>query len=334
MRSRSLVLRLPDAALYALMKALAQVTRALPSRWVLRIGDLIGECLAVLDRRGARVARQNLDVVFAEACTPREKRRIHRASLRNAGRAVMLMVHVSPMTPGRLSPWVDVPEALRAGWTEGTDGGKKGGVLVSAHFGNWELLLGIDGLLPELPSAVFLAEGLSHPAFDRFFNDVRGSGGSRPAARKGGARAVSSHVRGGGAAALLADRNVMRAHGGVWAPFFGLSARTTPLPGWLAVTHGVDVRTVFCVPRPDGRCRVEGSGSLTQGLEGLEPAAAILEIATRLNREIEARIREAPELWNWSLKRFKARPHRELGPYPPYSVWDPDPEPASATAPP
>jgi lauroyl/myristoyl acyltransferase len=33
-------------------------------------------------------------------------------------------------------------------------------------------------------------------------------------------------------------------------------------------------------------------------------------------------IRAHPTCWNWTLKRFKSRPDRELGPYPPYSLWD------------
>ena len=34
--------------------------------------------------------------------------------------------------------------------------------------------------------------------------------------------------------------------------------------------------------------------------------------------------RSRPELWNWTLKRFKSRPQVELGDYPAYSLHDPD----------
>ncbi|MHC5012078.1 MAG: lysophospholipid acyltransferase family protein [Planctomycetota bacterium] len=321
---RSFPLRVLDAVLFHGLQGTASVLRALPSRWILALGDAVGEFVAFIDRRGRRASRQNMDVVFGSDRSDAEKRRIFRAAMRTTVRSVFLMIHVSPMTPERLRRWVEVPDDVYAAFRESTQGGTRGGVVVGGHLGNWELLLGINDLLPGIPRAVYLAEALSSPALDRFFESLRGSGGSTMALRKGGARALRSHVRKGGAAAILADRNVMRAHGGVWVPFFGLPARTTPLPGWLALKHRIHVRPIFCLPVPGGRYRIRTGPNLAEGLYDGDFDEGVVEIMNRFHRILEDLIRERPELWNWMLKRFKSRPHQELGPYPPYSLWDPD----------
>jgi KDO2-lipid IV(A) lauroyltransferase len=237
------------------------------------------------------------------------------------------MIHVSPMTPRRLARWVEVPPGMREALLESSRGARIGGVIVSGHLGNWELLLGANALFPGLPRIRYLAEDIAHPVFDRFLNGLRGSGGSDPARRKGGARSMQQHVAAGGAAGLLADRNVVRRLGGIWAPFLGLPARTTPLPAWLALRNDCHVRLITCLPGPDGRATLDVGPNLAEVPRTGDPERDIAAITGRVNAALEAVIRRHPEAWNWTLKRFKSRPERELGPYPPYSLWDPDPSP-------
>jgi KDO2-lipid IV(A) lauroyltransferase len=301
-----------------------RVVAALPARWVIAASAFLGDVVRVLDRRGRRVARQNLDAVFGEGKTPAEKRRIVRASFRGAVRSVLLMGHTAPFTRERIARWLDVPADVEATFRQESTTGK-GGVLVSGHLGNWELLLGLGSQFgPGLPRARFVAEALGHPALDAFLEDVRGTGGLVTVMRKGGARTLRKAVRAGEAACLLVDRNVRSDQGGVWAPFLGLMARTTPLPGWLAFNEEVPVYAVLCLPSEDGRYRVWLSPELSRDLPRDDEAAVILAVATRINQVLERVIRAEPEAWNWTLKRFKSRPTPELGAYPPYSLYDPD----------
>jgi lauroyl/myristoyl acyltransferase len=54
--------------------------------------------------------------------------------------------------------------------------------------------------------------------------------------------------------------------------------------------------------------------------------ADVLAATGRVNDVLSRVIRERPEAWAWMLKRWKSRPTPELGPYPAYSLYDPDPE--------
>lgn len=132
-------------------------------------------------------------------------------------------------------------------------------------------------------------------------------------------------VADGGIAAMLVDRNVRRELGGVYAPFFGRDARTTPLPAWLALRYEVPLHPIFCLPlEGSDRYRLWLGPDLAANLAPGDESAQQLEILTRMNAVIEELVRARPELWNWTLKRFKARPSEALDGYPPYSSYDPD----------
>lgn len=305
-----------------LLVALVKVLRALPSRWILTLGDGLGTLGSVLDRRGREAARQNLVVAFGGTYSPRERRRIHRRSFRLQMRAIVLLLHLQPLTPERFYRWVDMPDVRDDPRTKRIRA--NGAVLVSGHIGNWELLLGLRIAFPDFPPAVFLAEEIPYAAINEFLKKLRSHGDIIGAFRKGGARPVINVVAGGGIAGLLVDRNVRRLQGGVFAPFFGLEARTTPLPAWIALRHGVPVYPIFCFPQDDGRYRLWLGPDLTEDLPEGTDAERTHRLLTRINHSLETVIRARPELWNWTLKRFKSRPTVELGDYPAYSEHDRD----------
>jgi KDO2-lipid IV(A) lauroyltransferase len=317
--------RFAESLAVVLGLAAIRVLSALPERWVLSAADGLGTVLAYLNRRGRRIALQNLKAVFGDAMAPAERRRVVRASYRNTVRSIFLMMTLQPMTRARYSRWVDVEPGLerQARFRRLLT---RGGVLASGHVGNWELLLALRVFYPDLPPAAFLAEAVPHEVVNRILIELRRHGDLVAAPRRGGARRLIRVVERGGIAALLVDRNVRRIYGGIYAPFLGLEARTTPLAARIAMRHDVPVHPIFCLPNGDGRYRLEVEDDVAAGTEHLDDGARELEITRRLNTVLEQRIRAEPEHWQWSQKRFKSRPHEEPGPYPPYSEYDPDPE--------
>lgn len=304
--------------------ATVKIVAALPSRWILAAADTLGNALSVLDRRGRRVAHQNLQVVFGDSLSTKQKQRIHRRSYRQVLRGYFLLLHLQPLTPKRYGRWVKLPEDLRDAPQTGLLR-EKGGVLVSGHIGNWELMLGLRVMFQDFPPTVFLAEQIPHGAINDVLKKLRSHGDVIAAFRKGGARAVISAVAKGGTGAILVDRNVRRQLGGIFAPFMGLPARTSPLAAYIALRHEVPVFPIFCLPSGDGRYHLWMGPDLAADLESTTLEDKKVEILTRINAVFEDTIRAKPELWNWTLKRWKSRPDVELGRYPPYSLHDPDP---------
>jgi len=302
------------------LRFLAFVLPALPTRAALAFGDAFGFVLWALDPRGRRAGMQGLEAVFGAEMTPRQRRATLRGAYRNAVRAEVLLFHLRDLTPERYSRHVRIsPEDDERFRTLARE--NPSFVLASAHFGNWELLLASRSLLEYVPPVTYLAETTGNAAVDAFFAKLRDRGAGGGALRKGGAMAMRRALESGGCVSLLADRNVPGRYGGVYVPFLGIPARTTPLPAMLAHWYGVPLAVVLLLPEGRARWRLWISGNLMEPRTGDESIDVPRALA-RMNDVISRAIREHPTAWAWMLKRWKSRPTRDLGAYPAYSVLD------------
>ncbi|BAU56819.1 LpxL/LpxP family Kdo(2)-lipid IV(A) lauroyl/palmitoleoyl acyltransferase [Halorhodospira halochloris] len=102
------------------------------------------------------------------------------------------------------------------------------------------------------------------------------------------------------------DQNISPRRGGIFAPFFGISAATTPASARLAERTGCIVLPYYPKRLPDGRYRL----IFEPPLEDF-PGGDLHEATARINRTIERWVREQPEQYFWAHKRFKSRPDGE-----------------------
>lgn len=310
-----------EALIRGALHVACRVLPALPSGVVLALADLVGTVLWLLDASGRDVGRQNLDAVFGADLPARAKRRILRASYRNAVRVEALLFHLQPLPPARYARWVrfDPDDLARL---EGYVARGARAVLVSAHLGNWELLLAARTALPFAPPFAYLAESANSRALDETLDRLRDRGSGGAAQRRRGALALRSALAQGKCVSLLMDRNLRGENGGAYIPFLGLPARTTPLGARLAQAFGVHL--VGTLMLPDGPCRWRCvfSGDLMPPPSG-DPVADVREALVRANAWLGDAIRRHPEAYLWTLKRFKSRPTAEPGRHPAYSFHDP-----------
>ncbi len=311
----------------ALLRALLGfATRLLPwfsTSGVCALADALGSGVWLFDRRGRAVGRQNLDAVYGASKTSREKARILRASYRNALRTELGLFHFQPLGPARFRRHVRVDpgdlERYRA-YTETS----KSVVLVSAHFANWELLVMGRATFEFAPPFAYLVEPTGTPELDVVLERLRNAGGRGSAQRKRGALALKQALAQGKGVSLMMDRHLWGTYGGVYAPFLGLEARTTPLGAVLARSFAVPLSVTLLLPERPLRWRLWISGDLMPPPSS--DADADVQVAlTRANQLLSEAILRHPEAWLWNIKRFKSRPHEALGRYPAYSHHDPAP---------
>ncbi len=304
--------------------------RSIPTSSALDFAAGLGLLVYALDPRGRRAGHQNLAAVFGEEMSPRERRRILVASYRNAIAAEVLLFHLQPLTREKYRRFVrvdpDYAEAVKA------DMAKWPSLVIAAgHLGNWELLLGSRHVIDGAPAFTYLAETTGVPSVDDLFARLRDPGAGSAALRKRGAFALKKALADGGSVALLVDRNVRGWHGGRYVPFLGLPARTTALPAMLARWYGVPLLVLLTIPEGRNRWRLWFSADC-MGERTDDEEADVSSALERMNAILSRAIREHPSSWAWMLKRFKSRPTPELGPYPAYSLYDPDP-PRATSAP-
>lgn len=294
---------------YPIFRLAVGLFAALPRAWALRVGAWLGEAFYFLDVPDRRVALENLRLAFPEKSAT-EHRRILRVSCRNLGRVAAEFCHLPALDAGSLRKVITVgdPEIAAANriW-----GNERGAIIVSGHFGNWELLAYGCALLGYPVAMIY--RPMHNARVDALIEAVRTHAGTRVIAKKFAAKEALRTLRSGGTVVIPSDQNQTRSFG-VFVNFFGKAACTSPGAARLAMLTGAPVHPVFLVRDGEsGHHHVEILPEVPMVQTG-DREADIVTNTQRCSDAMEAQIRRYPEQWIWFHKRWKTRPIAELTP--------------------
>lgn len=276
------------------------LSRVLPRRALLAAGAALGRLLGRIDRRHARIARANLDLALGGETSEGDRRRILASAWAHFGRiaadAVALPRLVAPGPSDRVR--VDGIEHLRGAFAAG-----RGVLVFSGHFGHWELAAAMQGRLG-FPMAL-VARPLDNPRLEERLARLRGASGNSTLDKRRALREMILALRRGLGVAILIDQDAR--DGGVFVPFFGVPASTTPSLALLALRTGAPILPVFCVPEPGGRYRIVYEPVVPVASTG-DRDADVLRVTAECSAILERWVRRFPEYWLWMHRRFKSSP--------------------------
>jgi KDO2-lipid IV(A) lauroyltransferase len=286
----------------------------LPHRAVRRGGCCLGWLGYWFLGKQRRVALANLDVAFGDTKTRLEKTQIARASFQSFGVTMLRLLWSARITPALATQIVEVHDrslqTIRDCMARG-----KGVIFIMMHYGDWELL-GPAFAFREIPLTI-VARRMRNPALERIFVHLRSQWGHRVVAGPHAMLRVLKTLRRGGCAAVLIDQHVGLPYGGTWCDFFGLPVLTGSTIGQLEQRSGAAIVASIAHPLPDGKTRIDCQ-ELIHHSSG-DAQADIQTISQRCLEFCETVIRDHPEHWLWSYKRWRVRPCPEQGRYPEYS---------------
>ena len=176
---------------------------------------------------------------------------------------------------------------------------------VSLHMGNWELAIWPLTAGGAEPAAVY--RSVNNPYVDRYLRDQRKilyPGGllakGREEDSKKTVRIITDYVRKGGRLGIVSD---LHDNQGIAVPFFGTPAKSVAAPALIARRLGVRIWMARCVRiGTESRFRIEMKElKVTRtGNQGED----IRTITAAMQAQFEAWIRETPEQWMWSNRRW------------------------------
>lgn len=172
-------------------------------------------------------------------------------------------------------------------------------ILVTPHLGNWELTAAC-GARNGLTMAVVYSPQ-QNLLLDRLLQRMRRPLGTHFLSGKRGARSIIAEMNKGVSIGMLPDQRVNR---GVVLPFFGQNACTTTAPARLALSSG---RALFParVERLEGaRFRLTVHDRILPDDCGAPEPEQVLQMTRRLNTLFEQWIRERPEQWLCTKRRW------------------------------
>ena len=269
----------------------------------MRLGRWLGRLLLALGKRRRRIAQTNIRLAFAHfsAAAQSELLRRHFESM---GMAIMELGLAWWRLPAWLARRQAPPFVVQTTGVELIEAATRAGrgvLLVSAHFGAWEIGGVLLGQRQPL-SATF------RPHENAAINQVMTRGRERtfPAmiARHQVRRLINA-LKSGAVVWYAGDQNYGHPHG-AFVPFFGVMAATSTAASRYASISGAQVLGFYPQRLPNDRGYRLHIAPIA-GLPSDDPVAD----ARRINRFIERCVAQAPEQYFWLHRRFKNRPAGE-----------------------
>jgi KDO2-lipid IV(A) lauroyltransferase len=226
-----------------------------------------------------------------------ELRDILNASWRHFGRSALHSIRMQTMSLEEIAarcPFVNahlVEEAIARG---------KGLVMISAHYGAWEV--GGLALMSLVRNVRTVTRPLDNQFLERDLVRLRARTGAEVLDRKRAAREMMQALSDNAVVVILPDQAVLPREG-VLVPFVGRPAWTTPIPAKMALRRDSTIVFAFCIPHETGhRLEFENPIRVDQ-LSAAESDPVML--TERINDVISRRIADHPELWLWMHDRWK-----------------------------
>ncbi len=297
-----------EYAAYVALRVFHALVHMFPIDLNLRTARLFGYLWYRFSRRHRERAMDNLRRSFRSEMSDEQ---LDRITLQSMQQMAMMAMEVL-FEPRLISEWTwprylrlrGLDEALRILLQH------RGCIMLTGHYGNWELLgftlasLGFD--------MVAVMRPLDNPYLNEWLVDIRERRGLKLLYKKGVARSADEVLDSGAALCFIADQNAGRK--GLFVDFFGRAASTYKSIGLLAMRHQVPI-VVGCARRLSDRFDYEiHVNRVIHPHEWADQPDELLWITQEYTRAIEEFVRVDPSQYLWVHRRWKTRPKNETEP--------------------
>ncbi len=285
--------------MYLSFLGLQTLARTLPLGMVRWLGRSLGLVAYALLRPYRRQTLIQLEQALGQDVPASKRRRIARGVFMHLGENAVEWLRLPRLSGADLQQLIDSEgvEHLRRAMAKGA-----GAIVVTAHFGNWELIpiflrsLGFEGAV--------LARRLRYPEYESFLIGMRGDKGV-PTLARGAMKDVARLLRANQIVGLMPDQDIDSLDG-VFVTFFGRPAYTPVGPAALSLMTGAPILPCFLI-RQGRRFRLMMEPPIPTP-QTRDRAEALVHITQAWSDVVESYIRRYPDHWVWMHQRWKTQP--------------------------
>lgn len=179
----------------------------------------------------------------------------------------------------------------------------EGAILLTAHFGNWELLAA--WVAKQGYKIKVIAAPQTNPYINQLIASMRAGAGYESIERGNHTRKILRALADGYSIGVLIDQDTKV--DGVFVRFFSQWAHTPVGPVRLALKYGLKIIPIFIHLRSDDTYHVEVKDPLPLVSTGDKRRDLVVNIQL-CSDAYEAIIRQHPEQWLWVMRRWKTQP--------------------------
>lgn len=271
----------------------------LPRPMALAIGGWLGFLAFSFASQQKRLACEHL----RQSLNLSDERRVKRTARKcfeNLGKNVIEFMQFPRMTPKQIQRYVrfegvqHIENALAQG---------KGAIILTGHFGNWELLAA--SIAATIAPLSPIGRELRSPRLNALVTSYREKAGYSTIDRDTGVRQALRCLKNNELLGIVAD--VDTTVNGVFVDFFGQPAYTPYSPIAFALKTGAAILPSFIIRQPDGSHRAIIEPPLPLKRYDVKEKELVYN-TQKFTKIIESYIQKYPEQWIWMHKRWKTRP--------------------------
>ncbi len=272
----------------------------MPMRFNLWLGRSLSGIFYMLSGKRKRVTYSNIRASFCHEKSPEEIRVIARGSYTHAAQIFAELIAMTKVDARYIEKYVHVTNFERI---QSAAKNPRGMILISAHFGNWELSLAVSAA-KGFPLYV-LARDQKLKKLNELFNKLRESKGSIVVRKGTDIKRLIRVLKEGSSVGILADQNA-GVHGEL-LELFGRPASTAIGPYRLAQKEGALILPAFIHRRKGPYHEL-----ILEEIMSIGKNDDIVPYMEKYNRLLEKHIRQDPTQWFWMHKKWKMNPVKKV----------------------
>lgn len=283
-----------DYIAYLAVRVVGAMVRAMPLPASLWLARRFGDAVFFFNLKRRAIGYANLKAALGKRIPPCERTRIIRNEYRNLAMSLSEVLRFPSLDERYIKRYIEfenlgrIDEALAKG---------KGAIMLTAHFGNWELS-SVAAAMKGYTTKV-LAREQKYRRLYNLLNSYREITGCKVISKGMQTREIIKGLRQNEIIGMLIDQDGGK--NGAYINFFGRPASTPQGAFAFSAKTGAEVLPAFSIKMPAGRNRIV----VEERIEGAE-REGLQEFSDRLALRIE----EDPSQWLWMHKRWKSTPVR------------------------
>jgi len=285
-----------------LIEMLFRLLGLIPRKWTFGLGNRLGRFLYLVDKKHREIVLDNLNRAFGREKNRYEIEMLAKQVFKNALQTVFEIGWSLNLDEKQLMEYFTIEgrSHIKKAYEKG-----QGALVLTGHFGNWELL-SVVGAMLDYPLSV-LYRPLDLKPLDRFFIKLRTRFRGKLIPLKRSMFAILKGLGRGEMVVLLMDQNVDW-YEGVFVDFMGHRACTNKGLALIALKTKAPVIPVFIV-REKGGFTAKFMPEVPLKMTG-DTIRDVEDNTRQYNQVIESFLRRYPDQWFWLHQRWKTRPYQ------------------------
>lgn len=285
---------------YVLIRIFNFIFYCLPISFTLWLGRKCGRIAYLVNAKRRVIGYANLRAAFCREKEPAELKKLIKGVYRRLVEIFFEVMSLTKVNKAYVKKYIDIVNKSNI---ENAASRPNGAILLTAHFGNWELS-GIISSIEGFPLVVLTREQKMKKLHD-LITAMRESKGMTVVTKGITTKYILKALHQGRIIGMVGDQNAGKT--GVFVDFFGRPASTAPGTARIAARTGAHIVPAFItrIKGPYQRLVLEDPMKIEKG----EDITPYLE---KYNKILEKYVRMYPDQWLWLHKRWKATPLRKV----------------------